>query len=249
MGVRVHVEDAEYEIEGCLLDKDGTLLSFDHWLQVMRVRAERIVSALALGPTASRELMAFMGLDGKVGTRPAGIIPMPRSEAEAAVAGYLSGGTQLTAAEAAHLVHTVFTSVDAAFPFERHLKPTAGAEAFLRKLRGAGGRVAIVTHDSAAAACRHLRALNWADLVDHVVGIDGAHRPKPAPDFLLAACTELGVEPGRCMMAGDAGTDVAAGRAAGCRPVVGLLCGISTWGCLQDADHVVPDLGHIAVID
>jgi len=247
MSVRVRVDDACYQVEGCLLDKDGTLLSFDHWLQVMRVRAERLASTLSLSPAASQQLLAFMGLDGEAGTRPSGIIPMARSEAEAAVAGYLSEMTQLTPTEAADLVRTVFASVDAAFPFEDHLRPTAGAEAFLRALRSAGGRVAIVTHDSGAAAHRHLRALGWEGLVDAVVGIDGAHRPKPAPDFLLAACVELGVQPDRCMMAGDAGTDVDAGRAAGCRPVVGLLSGIGTQSCLQDADHIIADLSRITV--
>lgn len=50
-----------------------------------------------------------------------------------------------------------------------------------------------------------------------VVGRRAELAVKPAPDQLLAACEELGVEPGQATMIGDSTWDAGAARAAGCR--------------------------------
>ena len=58
-----------------------------------------------------------------------------------------------------------------------------------------------------------------------VLGADLAARPKPAPDLLHLVLERLGgVEPGRVLVVGDSGADVAMARAAGAR-----VCAV-TWG-------------------
>ncbi len=241
------VEGKRYPVDGCLLDKDGTLLSFDHWFEVMTLRAQKLAEALSLVPMQRDALLHFMGLDGDEAVKGAhGIIPLPRSRAEQAVVGYLSQEGLLDAREAELLVARTFAEVDEAFPFSEHLRPTCGAELFLRAARDAGVKVAVVTHDGRSPAEQQLRALGWDRLVDAVLGIEDMSCPKPAPDGVLDACRVLGITPERALMAGDTWVDVGAGRRAGCRPVIGLLTGLGDAGELSDADHVVPDLASLS---
>jgi len=53
-----------------------------------------------------------------------------------------------------------------------------------------------------------------ADLVDVVIAHEDAP-PKPAPDGVLAACAQLGVQPVRALFLGDTANDIAAGHSAG----------------------------------
>ena len=61
---------------------------------------------------------------------------------------------------------------------------------------------------------------------------------KPAPGLIVRAATELGIDRARSVVIGDQESDVAAGRAAGCRTVL-----VSPdAGCRTDADDVAADL-------
>ncbi|MGH3565231.1 MAG: HAD family hydrolase [Pseudonocardia sp.] len=53
-----------------------------------------------------------------------------------------------------------------------------------------------------------------ADLVDVVIAHEDAP-PKPAPDGVLAACAQLGVQPTQALFLGDTANDITAGRSAG----------------------------------
>lgn len=57
-----------------------------------------------------------------------------------------------------------------------------------------------------------------------VLGRTADHRPKPAPDQVVAGCELAGTDPSDVTMIGDSTWDAAAAKAAGCR-FVGL-----TWG-------------------
>ena len=60
--------------------------------------------------------------------------------------------------------------------------------------------------------------------LESVLGREAIHRPKPAPDQLLAGCDLMGIEPGSAVMLGDSTWDAAAAAAAGCG-FVGLTLG------------------------
>ncbi|MFH1609811.1 MAG: HAD family hydrolase [Candidatus Bipolaricaulota bacterium] len=229
---------------GFLFDKDGTLLAFDHWLAVMGERARRLAARLNLAESEEESLLRFMGLDpAHPGGTNQGIIPLPRCDAEAATAAYLAEALAAEPEEMRDLTVRVFRDVDEEFPFDRYIRPTAGAEAGLRAIRRAGGRTAVVTHDTASAAVRHLAALGWTELVDVVIGLDVCAERKPDPAPVLAACRALGLVPQETVMVGDMASDLLAGRAAGCRLTVGVLTGLGTAEDLGPiADLVVPDL-------
>lgn len=234
---------------GFLFDKDGTLLSFDHWLDVMRERARRLTGELGLTEDQQAGLLEFFGLNPAGGrAKDWGIIPLPRCDAEESTAAYLAaqGGGDLRMMR--ELTARVFRAVDEEFPFDRHLRPTPGAEATLEAIRRGGARIAIVTHDTGDATWRHLRALGWEKLVDVVIGLDGSAVRKPSPEPVLAACRLLGVVPADTVMVGDTPTDLLAGRSAGCRLGVGVLTGLGTEEELAPvADLVVPHLAALQV--
>ncbi|RLE31195.1 hypothetical protein DRJ54_01030 [Candidatus Acetothermia bacterium] len=246
MWVNFSVDGRDYSARAFLLDKDGTLISFDHWLRVMEARARRLQAVLGLSDRETDELLIYMGVCPRTGKAlPQGIIHLPRCDAEDKVAGYLS---RLGVPQALPLVARVFQEIDQEFPFERYLKPLPGAGGLLEEIKGAGGRVAVVTNDSAAATVRHLAALGWEGLVDVVVGTDLCPAKKPAPDPVLLACRKLGIPPAQGVMVGDSPVDLLAGREAGCRLTIGVLTGLGREEDLAPhADLLLPKLDLLRV--
>lgn len=114
---------------------------------------------------------------------------------------------------------------------------TEGATAALAALREAGWTLVVASNQPAAAKGTVTRAALEAvharvaallgDLIDdwrycfhHPDAGDACDCRKPAPGMLLAAAAELDLDLGASWMVGDSDSDVAAGRAAGCRTVL-----------------------------
>ena len=246
MSVSFSVDDCSYSARAFLFDKDGTLISFDHWLKVMEVRARRLQRLLGFSQREAAALLTYMGVCPNTGRAlPQGIIHLPRCEAERKVAEYLAS---LGVANALRLVTRVFQEVDREFPFQEHIKPLPGVVKVLEGIRRAGGRVAVVTSDAAAATQLHLQALGWEELVDVVVGTDVCPAKKPAPEPVLLACEQLGILPGDGVMVGDSPVDLVAGKRAGCGLAIGVLSGIGHEEELAPhADHLLPDLSALQI--
>ena len=88
-------------------------------------------------------------------------------------------------------------------------------------------RTAVVTNKRGETAQKILQILQLAEHLDCIIGDRAGLKLKPAPDGLLAAAQELGVEPAECVMVGDNYTDLGAARAGGMRSVFcryGLGC-------------------------
>jgi len=130
----------------------------------------------------------------------------------------------------------------------RGLEPYEGSVRYLRAVRDAGLRRAVV---SASANCRAaLEASGLTELFE--VRIDAARAEgerllgKPAPDTFLAAARALDVEPAEAAVFEDALAGVTAGRAGR----FGFVVGVDRTGhadALRDAgaDVVVSDLGEL----
>jgi len=120
----------------------------------------------------------------------------------------------------------------------RQVELLPGVAAAVRQLNGAGLRVIVVTNQSGLAqgvleaeelAAVHERLTDL--LADEGAFLDGIlycpHGPeddcecrKPRPGLLRWAAREMGFDLADSIMVGDAGRDVAAGHAAGCRAAV-----------------------------
>lgn len=107
--------------------------------------------------------------------------------------------------------------------FQRHYRDTngrfgsvfPGVREGLAALRKAGCRLACVTNKPRAATAGLLDIHALAPWFDAVVAGDTLDRMKPDPAPLLHACELLQADPGRALLVGDSGVDVAAARAAG----------------------------------
>lgn len=90
-------------------------------------------------------------------------------------------------------------------------------------LAGLGGLKSTATTKSSETARQVLELFGLARHFDHIQGTDG-FPSKPAPDVIFKSLERLGVRPEDCLLVGDAGPDMEAGRRAGVR-----TCAV-TWG-------------------
>ena len=120
------------------------------------------------------------------------------------------------------------------------------AWSLLRACRAAGLELAIVTGKSTDVADATLRRCRIRSLFRSVVGTERAARPKPHPDLMHLAISELGVPAEQTLLVGDGTHDIEMGRDAGAR-----TCGVA-WGVHQaehlksaGADHVVHSMAEL----
>ena len=85
----------------------------------------------------------------------------------------------------------------------------------LQVLRDRGVRLAVCTNKPSRFVPPLLAAMGIDGYFEAFVGGDSLAWRKPDPRPLLHLATQLGCEPGRCLMVGDSETDFAAARAAG----------------------------------
>jgi 2-haloacid dehalogenase len=87
----------------------------------------------------------------------------------------------------------------------------------LRRMRGAGLRIATLTNSSVAAAKGLLERAALADLVELNLDVSEVGRWKPAPEPYLYACRALGVAPGAAVLIAAHPWDVHGAKCAGLR--------------------------------
>lgn len=105
------------------------------------------------------------------------------------------------------------------------------AWSLLRACKAAGLELAIVTGKSTDVADATLRRCRIRSLFSSIVGTERAARPKPHPDLMHLAISELGVPGEQTLLVGDGTHDIEMGRDAGAR-----TCGVA-WGVHQ-AEHL-----------
>jgi HAD superfamily hydrolase (TIGR01509 family) len=122
------------------------------------------------------------------------------------------------------------------------LRPTRGARALLEDMDIRGVPYTVSTSAEPDVRDALLDALDAQDL--STSDAEDVESSKPGPDLLLAACEELGAEPGRTTMVGDSPWDAVAARRIGMRCVT-----VRTGGFGDDqlaaagADEIADDPG------
>lgn len=104
--------------------------------------------------------------------------------------------------------------------------PYSGVVDVFAALRAQGRALAVFTGASSRAAGMLLRSAGLH--VDVLIGGDHVARPKPAPDGILLAAKELGIDPVDLAYVGDSPLDLRAAVAAGSRGAA------AAWGHLYD---------------
>lgn len=111
--------------------------------------------------------------------------------------------------------------------------PYPGVMELLADLKAAGYRLGVVSNKHAAGVAT-LTAHYFGDRLDIAVGGDGTRPLKPAPDNLLYAMEQMGVDPENVWYVGDSVQDVRTAHAAGVKVVA------VTWG-FQDEERLVAE--------
>jgi HAD superfamily hydrolase (TIGR01549 family) len=212
--------------QGIVFDLDGTLVDtvearIEAWLEVFREE----------GLPAQRErVAALIGSDGK------------RLAKEIAAL----GGRDLSDDDAERIDRRSGEIYDR---INTDPRPLPGAADLLRALAGGRLRWAIATSSRAEQVRTSVAALGLADPPSIV---DGSHvkEAKPAPDLLLLAASQLGVEPAHCWYVGDATWDMVAAVSAVMIPIgvatgavgVGALLGSGAAVALEALEPLLAEL-------
>lgn len=208
-----------------IFDLDGTLVD----TVSARIRAWRETFDELGIPVRDGRLEPMIGMDGRALAR--------------AVAG--DEGRVLDDAEAERIDRAAGERFD---DHNRSPRPLPGAREALRALDDAGVTWAIATSSRAEQVAASVGALQLARVPRIVDGSRVAHA-KPAPDLLLLAASELGVEPAATWYVGDSTWDMRAAVSAGMRPV-GVLAGAAVDGSAlleAGADEVLATLAELEI--
>ncbi len=115
-------------------------------------------------------------------------------------------------------------------------EPLPGAAESIAALGALGLRIAFTTGFSTRTAESVIRRTPWERYP--VVASDAVKRGRPAPDLIEEAMRRSGVsDAGRVGVAGDTPSDLQAGKAAGCRLIVGVGHGSHTLDELRPHPH------------
>ncbi|MFJ3235181.1 HAD family hydrolase [Streptomyces sp. NPDC086787] len=102
-----------------------------------------------------------------------------------------------------------------------------GIPELLGRLRAQGVRTAVCTSKIRPSALELLEPAGLVDAFDAIVCHGMAPRGKPHPDLALLAARSVGVEPGRCVVVGDAVDDMRMAATAG-MSAIGVSYGVAS---------------------
>jgi phosphoglycolate phosphatase len=230
-------------IRGIVFDKDGTLIRFEEtWTPAFWASAQRLAEQMERPKLAERMMVAG-------GWCPETRRILPGTEL---ASGTTDAVARLWRAVAPDLPEdaTLIPWLDDVWHAEAmaHLTPIDPLPALFAGLRADRLHCGLATNDSETGARDTAARLGIAPHLSFTVGYDSGHGAKPAPGMILAAQAAWGLAPAQTAMVGDSPADLAAGRAAGCGLVIGVLSGASGGEVLGPlADLVLKDVHGLRV--
>ncbi|KQS88824.1 HAD hydrolase-like protein [Chryseobacterium sp. Leaf394] len=139
-------------------------------------------------------------------------------------------------------------SDDLAVAYENlNVKPIAGTEEFLLKVKSTGRKVVLNTGYTQKIAQQLLTKLNWKSGVhyDALITADDVSESRPSPEMIVLAMKKFGItDPKEVLKAGDSAIDIQEGKNAGCGVTIAVLSGAQTRAQLELAmpDHILNNL-------
>ena len=238
-----------FDADLVVFDKDGTLTDFESmWGRLTVAWVERL-AADAGDEGLCLELFRSLGYDPqRQRTLPQSPLVSAREEQLQTVAAAVLYRHGVPWPEAEQRAQAAFERTLADLPPTSLVRAAGDVAGLLKRLRGSGVRVAVVTTDQREGTEEILRIMGIAHLVDHLVCGDDGFDWKPAPDMLLAACERLGVEPARTAVVGDTVADLTMARQAGAGLSAAVLTGMGDRRLLAThADVVLHSIDEIGI--
>lgn len=121
---------------------------------------------------------------------------------------------------------------------ELDVKPIAGIEDFLLKMKSAGKKIVLNTGYSSSIANQLLSKLNWTENThfDALITADDVSESRPSPEMITLAMSKFGITDAQeVLKAGDSAIDIEEGKNAGCGLTIGVLSGAQTREQLEPA--------------
>ena len=210
-----------------IFDKDGTLIDFAAtWVPLIRKRVAFLLKALGRDGEIEALLLRSWGIDPANGRiDPRGPCPVsPRSE-EIVIGTVTLYHQGYPWDESKQMVIQAFDQADATSDRKKMLKPVAGIQSLLRRLRGGGFSLALATNDERKDTEAMLSWLEIEDLFDVVLCAGEVTLPKPHPETALTILRQLSIPPQEAIFIGDTVADMMTGKKAGLALTIGILEG------------------------
>jgi pyrophosphatase PpaX len=102
------------------------------------------------------------------------------------------------------------------------VRPFDGIVSAVQHLKEAGKGLGLVTSKVRSGALRGLKRVGLEPCFDVIVGADDVQHPKPHPQPVLLALTQLRAQPDETVFIGDSRHDLECGRAAGVKTAAAL---------------------------
>ncbi|HBT47275.1 MAG TPA: hypothetical protein DEA73_05275 [Peptococcaceae bacterium] len=230
-------------LRGIIFDKDGTLLnSFVIWPRLIRRRVEYLEGYFTLEPEVKELIMRAMGL-GKdnIVVRRSPIVVGTRYQTAGAVATVLFLHQGIPWDEGLQKTLAAFATCDEQAGLDWQAVPIPGVADALRRLHGAGFRLAVATNDDRKRTEALMDLCGLKPYIHAYACQDEVGNSKPDPEMVYLAARRLGLSPSECAVVGDSLLDVEMGRRAGVKVTVGVTSGACSASELEGvADVVLP---------
>jgi phosphoglycolate phosphatase len=224
-----------WEIEAVLFDKDGTLSHSEpmllalaqariaHCQQLLRERHPDLAAAIL--PKLAPRLEDTYGVQRDT-LHPAGTTAVASREHNLISTATALAQVGLGWPEALELAETVFERTDKLQDAAGGSPPqaTEGLHELLLQLNRGGVACAVLSNDEQQGIESFLAAQNLSGCFQALRSAED-HPRKPDPAAVEALCRDLGVEPSRCALIGDANSDLVMAERAGVGVVLGYSAG------------------------
>ncbi|WP_455391477.1 HAD family hydrolase, partial [[Eubacterium] cellulosolvens] len=244
-------EKIEFVAQAFIFDKDGTLLSHDHFIPIMQKRVELLQQRYDLSVEDQEQLSRILGLDPVTSEIiPHGTMFIARKDTQILVEVFLAE-RGFKGSDMRKTVAQVFEEADEQVELVKYIRPLPGVPELLANLKQTGAQIAIATHDNTAAAERQLRVAKLIDNIDLIIGLDYSEKilHKPSPSMLLAACERFEIDPDSAVVVGDSFNDVLMGKNGGAGLSIAVLSGEHVKEDFKEYDAIVDSLAKIEIID
>ena len=195
-------------IEGVIFDKDGTLTdSHVYWSEIIRRRAKKLCDYFNLPDIEYVNLTFVMGLDINIGKlMPEGPIAIKsRNEVISSLEKYLES---IGCSNSFDVIVNVIKEVNSEFrDVNDFIKPINECISLVKKLKGLGVKIALLTSDTTKNAISMTDYLEITNYFDLIQGTDGIGEKKSSGKSALEVCDKMSVSPQNVISIGDTEVD------------------------------------------
>ncbi|MBE7708977.1 MAG: HAD family hydrolase [Cyanobacteria bacterium SIG32] len=235
-------------IETILFDKDGTFIDLHYfWGKMTELRVEEIIHQFNLNQNLFNDLCLCLGYDIKTSKMLSDGITAMYSRSKI-IEIFKSDLEKYGIKTSEQELEKIFDKVSTEFYQNMHqyTKPINSAIEFIKKLHSKGIKLGIVTSDSVESTKLTLKHFGWENLFESVIGRESSPHTKESGEPTKLALKELGANPEKTVMIGDAPMDSISAQNAGIEKIILVATGQIAENTLKSySPYTIEDLSLI----